>query len=117
MLLALMLVGASQSASAQRFVNGYTRSNGTYVAPYWRTVSDSNPYNNWSFPGNINPYTGRVAAGNPSTYLYNYYNRYPQAQIYRPWVPSYPIYRPVIINTYPSAIYRPTYVRYRFRGW
>ena len=55
-------------------VNGYYRSNGTYVQPHYRSAPDGNPYNNWSYPGNTNPYTGKVAPGNPNTYLNNYYN-------------------------------------------
>ncbi len=40
------------------YVNGYSRSNGAYVNPYYRTYPDSNTYNNYSSYGNINPYTG-----------------------------------------------------------
>lgn len=60
---------------AQVSVRGYTKKNGTYVAPYTRSSPDKNPYNNYSYPGNTNPYTGKVATGNPDTYLNNYYNR------------------------------------------
>ena len=56
------------------WVNGYTRKDGTYVQGHYRSSPDGNPYNNWSFPGNINPYTGRIASGNPEIYLKNYYN-------------------------------------------
>lgn len=40
-------------------VNGYYRSNGTYVAPHYRSSPDGNFNNNWSTKGNINPYTGK----------------------------------------------------------
>jgi len=63
----------SYNSSADVWVNGYYRKNGTYVKGHWRSCPDGNPYNNWSFPGNINPYTGRIATGNPETYLKNYY--------------------------------------------
>lgn len=46
-------------------VSGYTRSNGTQVQPYHRTEPDSNPYNNYSTQGNVNPYTGQVGHKNP----------------------------------------------------
>jgi hypothetical protein len=46
-------------------VSGYTRSNGTYVEPYHRTEADTNPYNNYSTQGNVNPYTGQVGHKNP----------------------------------------------------
>jgi hypothetical protein len=39
-------------------VNGYYRSNGTYVAPHYRSAPDGDFSNNWSTKGNINPYTG-----------------------------------------------------------
>ena len=61
---------------AQVYVNGYYRKDGTYVEPHYRSNPDGNPYNNWSFPGNVNPYTGKVAKGNPDTYLSNYYKLY-----------------------------------------
>jgi hypothetical protein len=62
-------------AEAYVRVRGYFRRDGTYVQPHYRSNPDRNPFNNWSFPGNINPYTGRIAPGNPDTYLKNYYNR------------------------------------------
>ncbi len=70
-----ILLGVAHSATADQYVHGYTRSDGTYVQPYWRSDPDGNPYNNYSFPGNLNPYTGRIAPGNPDTYLNNYYDR------------------------------------------
>lgn len=55
------------------YVNGYYKSNGTYVQPYERTAPDGNPYNNYSYPGNYNPNTGQITGGDPTTYLNNYY--------------------------------------------
>lgn len=55
------------------YVKGYFRKNGTYVEPHHRSAPDGNPHNNYSFPGNVNPYTGEVAKGDPETYLRNYY--------------------------------------------
>jgi len=63
----------SYTSSTDVWVSGYYRKDGTYVMGHWRSSPDGNPYNNWSFPGNINPYTGKVATGNPETYLKNYY--------------------------------------------
>ncbi|GEM_PF-340606 len=54
-------------------VSGNTTKNGVYRQPHYRSTPDGNPYNNYSYPGNINPYTGETAKGNPSTYLENYY--------------------------------------------
>jgi hypothetical protein len=39
-------------------VNGYYRSNGTYVQPYTRSAPDRTVTNNYSFQGNTNPSTG-----------------------------------------------------------
>lgn len=60
-------------AYADVYVNGYYRSNGTYVNGYYRSSPNSNPYDNYSYPGNYNPYTGVTAPGNSDTYLNNYY--------------------------------------------
>lgn len=70
----------SVNVFAQVKVRGYTRSNGTYVQPHYRSNPDGNPYNNWSYPGNTNPYTGKVATGDPSTYLKNYFNNNEKGQ-------------------------------------
>ncbi len=63
--------------NSQVHVNGYTRKDGTYVKSHYRSNPDGNPYNNWSYPGNYNPYTGEIAGGSSSTYLRNYYKVYP----------------------------------------
>jgi hypothetical protein len=77
-------------------VNGYYRSNGTYVNSYERTSPDGDPYNNYSYPGNYNPNTGSITGGNSDTYLNNYYNNssnyYPSSYDYSPAsTPSCPI--------------------------
>lgn len=41
------------------YVEGYTRSDGTYVKGHYRTSPDSTINNNYSTQGNINPYTGK----------------------------------------------------------
>lgn len=68
----LLTITVSAICCAQVRVKGYYRKDGTYVRPHMRSNPDGNPYNNWSYPGNINPYTGKVATGNPETYLRNY---------------------------------------------
>lgn len=45
-------------ADASVRVNGYYRSNGTYVSPYYRTSPNSTYRDNYSYKGNYNPYTG-----------------------------------------------------------
>ena len=39
-------------------VNGYTRSNGTYVQGHQRSAPNNSVDDNYSTKGNINPYTG-----------------------------------------------------------
>lgn len=85
-------------ADAATWVNGYTRSNGTYVSGHYRSSPDGNPYNNWSYPGNTNPYTGKTATGNSSTYLNNYYGNNNSTSYS---LPSY--------NYTPTYTYTPTY--------
>lgn len=50
---------------AETHVNGYYRSNGTYVAPHYRSSPDSSYNNNWSTSPNVNPHTGRVGTNEP----------------------------------------------------
>lgn len=47
--LVCLIALASVSASADVYVNGYFKQNGTYVAPHTRTHPDGNPYNNKSY--------------------------------------------------------------------
>lgn len=53
------------AAAADTYVNGYTKKNGTYVAPHYRSRPDGNTSNNWSTKGNVNPYTGKAGTKNP----------------------------------------------------
>jgi opacity protein-like surface antigen len=55
---ASLLVASIATVQAQEYVKGYVRSNGTYVAPHYRSSRDSSTLNNWSTRGNINPYQG-----------------------------------------------------------
>jgi hypothetical protein len=41
-------------------VKGYTRKDGTYVAPHVRSAPNSTKSDNYSTAGNINPYTGKA---------------------------------------------------------
>ena len=58
-LTALMLFGMVATSYADVHVRGYFRSNGTYVAPHYRSDRDGNFHNNWSTHPNVNPYTGK----------------------------------------------------------
>jgi hypothetical protein len=45
--------------------SGYTRSNGTYVAPYVSTNPNSTQRDNFGASGNYNPYTGTYGSRTP----------------------------------------------------
>lgn len=63
--LALILVLMAVPAFARDVhVNGYTRKDGTYVAPHYRSAADNTVTNNYSYQGNANPYTGNVGHNN-----------------------------------------------------
>ncbi len=66
---------AEAACYGSTYVRGYYSSNGTYVRAHYRTCPDRNPYNNYSFPGNYNPNTGRITGGSQSSYLNNYGSR------------------------------------------
>lgn len=74
-LLAIILALTTTTVLADTFVRGYTRKDGTYVAPHWRSSPDSSYNNNWSVEGNRNPYTGKWGT-QPRTYDDNYPNQW-----------------------------------------
>jgi len=84
LLLSLFLGHAYLWAAGPVRVRGYVRKDGTYVRPHYRSAPDGNPHNNWSFPGNVNPHTGKVATGNPATYLFHYYRARPSGRLSLP---------------------------------
>jgi hypothetical protein len=75
MLFAAALVMVATTAQAQSYrtgsnpsthaTSGYTRSNGTYVAPYVATNPNGTQRDNYGATGNVNPYTGAVGTRNP----------------------------------------------------
>lgn len=69
------------SVYADTYVRGYTRKDGTYVQPHYRSSPDGNPYNNWSTRGNVNPYTGEPGTRNV-TPNYGNGNSYPAQRSY-----------------------------------
>lgn len=52
-------------------VNGYTKSDGTYVQPYTRTSPNNTINDNYSTRPNVNPYTGQPGTRQPD-YSYPY---------------------------------------------
>ena len=64
-ILTVLLVSISLfSALADVHVKGYTRKDGTYVAPHVRSSPNSTNADNWSTKGNVNPYTGKAGTKN-----------------------------------------------------
>ena len=55
------------TAMAQVHVQGYYRSDGTYVAPHYRSAPNATTRDNWSVKPNVNPYTGQPGTRNPQT--------------------------------------------------
>lgn len=53
------------SSGGSHSVSGYTRSNGTYVAPHHATNPNGTKSDNWTTRGNVNPYTGRPGTRSP----------------------------------------------------
>ncbi|HZS64239.1 MAG TPA: hypothetical protein VFA53_07065 [Xanthobacteraceae bacterium] len=47
------------------YVNPYTRSDGTYVAPHYQTNPNNTQYDNYGTRGNYNPYTGQYGTHSP----------------------------------------------------
>ncbi|SFE75211.1 hypothetical protein [Alteribacillus iranensis] len=54
----LLNVQVTNTATADTWVNGYTRDDGTYVEGHFRSDPDGYFWNNYSSYGNVNPYTG-----------------------------------------------------------
>lgn len=46
-------------------VRGYTKKDGTYVAPHKRTNSNNTQRDNWTSKPNQNPYTGKAGTKEP----------------------------------------------------
>ena len=63
-IIALALIALSTAAIADQ-VQGYVRSDGTYVQSYNRSSPNSTTSDNYSTRGNTNPYTGSQGTQNP----------------------------------------------------
>ena len=63
--LSIALVSTAASAQYAHEVRGYTRSDGTYVAPHMQTNANGNAFDNYSSRPNVNPYTGQEGTVNP----------------------------------------------------
>lgn len=61
-----LLVVTPVLAQSSHSVRGYTRKDGTYVAPHRATNPNSTRADNWSTKGNVNPYTGKEGTVDPN---------------------------------------------------
>lgn len=79
--LAFLILTSSAAVARDTYVQGYTRSNGTYVQPHYRSAPNSTVQDNYSFQGNSNPYTGSTGS---NTYQHDvtspYFNGAPNSQ-------------------------------------
>ena len=55
----ILAISMSTMLLADTYVNGYYKSNGTYVQPHYRSSPNSTTSDNWSTYGNTNPRTGK----------------------------------------------------------
>ncbi len=60
----LMLCVASAFAKSTH-VKGYTKKDGTHVAPHDRSAPNKSKRDNWSSKGNVNPETGKEGTVDP----------------------------------------------------
>lgn len=58
------------STPKEHNVSGYTRKDGAYVAPHYRSNRDGVRNNNWNTEGNTNPHTGKDGT-EPRSYYEN----------------------------------------------
>jgi len=95
----LIIFAVTSVASASVYVRGYYKSNGTYVAPHYRSDPDSYFWNNYNSYGNVNPYTGSIGTKQQS---YNY---------------GYSAYRAPSYYNYSYDYYTPSYYSGYYYGW
>lgn len=62
---AAFALGSAANAAKSTSVKGYTKKDGTYVAPHKKTTPDSTKLNNYSSKGNFNPSTGKEGKVDP----------------------------------------------------
>jgi hypothetical protein len=106
-------------AQSQVWVDGYYRSNGTYVQGHYRTAPDHTVNNNWTTQGNTNPHTGKAgtlprSTSYPNTYYKPVSSPYTTPTYSTPArssysIPSYSTSTYVMPVSYPSTYTTPSY--------
>ena len=55
----IALISLTSAEARDVAVKGYTKDNGTYVQPHYRSSPNEYKNDNWSTSGNSNPHTGQ----------------------------------------------------------
>lgn len=63
-----LAIAASNTEASDTRVKGYTKKDGTYVQPHYRSKSNGKFYDNYSTLGNSNPYTGKSGSRTHKSY-------------------------------------------------
>ena len=63
--LSVNLHAKNTSSGSSNSVRGYTKKDGTFVAPHQRTNPNGTQRDNWSSKPNTNPYTGKDGKKEP----------------------------------------------------
>ena len=58
-LVAVISLTIISTANATTYVRSHYRTNGTYVQGHYRSSPDGVKWNNYSYSGNTNPFTGK----------------------------------------------------------
>jgi hypothetical protein len=71
LIIVALFIGTITTSYAQvnpnsTYVNGYSRSNGTYVTGHYKTTRNSTINDNYTTRPNVNPYTGKAGTIQPS---------------------------------------------------
>ena len=106
-------------AQSQVWVDGYYRSNGTYVQGHYRTEKNHTVNDNWTTRGNVNPHTGKAgtlprSTSYPNTYYKPVSSPYTTPTYSTPArssysTPSYSTSTYVTPASYPSTYSTPSY--------
>ncbi|MBK9040035.1 MAG: hypothetical protein IPL83_12880 [Bdellovibrionales bacterium] len=62
----------SISFASDVYVRGYTKKDGTYIQPHYRTSPNSTKSDNYTTKGNYNPYTGKEGTKEVDSYSQDY---------------------------------------------
>jgi len=55
-------LGSGLSSRSYTYTRGYTKKSGRYIGPHYRTKKNAIRQDNWSYKGNVNPFTGKIGS-------------------------------------------------------